>query len=128
MRITNITKFETAMKEHGEILNTNIDTDIDALKAESISSIKNKLSPLKQNNSPSSSNQPSAYINNCPLLKSLDFHSYALHFTKHLSIINIEGDTLLQLQKWWYAIRSTFRQYLSTNKIWLPYKKLKSYN
>ena len=33
--------------------------------------------------------------------------------------------TLPQLQKWRYAIRSAFCQYLSTNKSWPPYKKLK---
>ena len=33
MSIANITKFETAMKEHEEILNTEIDANIDDLKA-----------------------------------------------------------------------------------------------
>ena len=39
MSISNINKFETAMKEHGEILNTKIDTKIDYLKAEAYISI-----------------------------------------------------------------------------------------
>ena len=38
--------------------------------------------------------------------------------------MTLEGDTLIQIQKWWDAICSTFCQYLSTNKIWPSYKKL----
>ena len=56
MNIANITKLETEMKEHEEILNTKIDTKIDGLKDESSSSINHKLSPLNSHNSHSSSN------------------------------------------------------------------------
>ena len=40
----------------------------------------------------------------------------------------LEGDTLLQLQKLLYAIRSASFLYLSKNKIWTPYKKIKAEN
>ena len=46
LRISGITKFETAMKEQEDILNTNIDKTIDDFKYEAYSSINNKLSPL----------------------------------------------------------------------------------
>ena len=62
MSITNISKFETAMKENEDILNKEIDTNIDELRAEESSSTNKKFSPLYPNNSPSSYNQPSADI------------------------------------------------------------------
>ena len=40
--------------------------------------------------------------------------------------MNLKGNTLLQIQKWWDLIISSFCQYLSTNKIWPPYKYLRS--
>ena len=40
--------------------------------------------------------------------------------------MTLEGDTLLQLQKWWDTISSAFWQSLSTNKSWPSYKKLKA--
>ena len=44
MNFNNISKFETEMKEHEEILNTKFDTNIDDLKAEaSISINKNSF-------------------------------------------------------------------------------------
>ena len=42
--------------------------------------------------------------------------------------MNLEGNTLLQLQKWGGFICSDFCQYMSTNKSWSPYKKLKAEN
>ena len=39
--------------------------------------------------------------------------------------MNLEGDTLIQIQKWWYAILSDFCQYLSTKKSWQAYKYIK---
>ena len=116
------------MKEHEYILNTNIDTKIDDLKGEASSSINKKLSPLNLNNPPSSYNQPSANTNKWPLIKSQNFHSHASQLTKHISHMTLEGDTLLQLQKWWDTICSTFCQSLSTNKSLPPYKKIKAEN
>ena len=77
MSIATITKFETAMKEHEDIINTNIDTRIDEFKYEASSSINKTLYPLNSNNYTSSYNQPSADINKWLLLKSLDFYSHA---------------------------------------------------
>ena len=108
MSFNNISKFETEMKEHEDILNTKIDTKIYDLKYEASSSINKKLSPLNSNNPPSSYKKPSSDINKLPLLKSPDFHSHPSQFTKHISPMTLEGDTLLKLKKWWYAIHSAF--------------------
>ena len=62
MSITNIHKFETAIKRNKELLNTNIDTNIDKFKAEASSSINKTVYPLNPKNSPSSYNQPPATI------------------------------------------------------------------
>ena len=83
MSINNINKFETAMKEHEEILNTKIETKIDDLKSEVSISINQTFSPLNSHYSPYYFNQTSVHINQWPLLKSPDFHSHASHFTKH---------------------------------------------
>ena len=40
--------------------------------------------------------------------------------------MTLEGHNFLQLKKWWDAICYAFFQYLSTNNIWTPYKKLKA--
>ena len=42
--------------------------------------------------------------------------------------MTIEGDTLIQLQKWWDAIRSAFYQSLSTDRIWRTYQNLVAQN
>ena len=47
-------------------------------------------------NSPSSYKQPSADITKWPLPKPPDFHSHASKFTKYISSMTLEGDTLLQ--------------------------------
>ena len=57
------------MKEHEEILNKNIDTNIDDLKAEASISTNKTLYTINPNKFPSSYNQPSADINKWPLLK-----------------------------------------------------------
>ena len=116
------------MKEHEEILITEIDKNINDLKSKASSFINKIFSPLNLKNSPYSSNQPSADINKWPLLKSPYFPSRASQFTKHQSPMTLEGKTLLQLQKWWYSICSTFCESLSTNKIWPLYMKLKEEN
>ena len=36
--------------------------------------------------------------------------------------MNLEGDTLLQIKKWWDSIIYTFSQSFSTNKSWAEYK------
>ena len=87
------------MKKNEEIRNTNIDTKIYEFKYEASISINRTFSPLNSKNFPSYYNQPSDYINKLPLLKSPDSHSSASQFTKHLSPMNLEGDTLIQLQK-----------------------------
>ena len=71
------------MKEHEEILNKKIDTNIDYLTDETSSSINQTFYPLNSHKSLSSSNQHSADINKLPLLKSPDFHSHASQFTKN---------------------------------------------
>ena len=85
-----------------------IDTKIDELKAEASSSINKKFYPMNSKKHPSSFNQPSYDTNKWLLLKSSYYHSYALQFTKRISPITLEGDTLLQLQKWWDDIQSAF--------------------
>ena len=128
MSIANITNFETATKEHKEISYTTIDTKIDEFKDEASRSINNKFYPMSSNSSPFSYNQPSTDINKWLLRKSPNFHSHASKFTKDISPMALEGDTLLKIQKWWDAICSVFFRSLSTNKIWPPYKKLKAKN
>ena len=109
------------MKENEELLKNNIDE----LKAKSSRSINNTVYTLNTNNFPSSYNQPSDDITKCPLLKSPDFYSRASQFTKNISSMTLEGDTLLQIQIWWDSILSSFCQSLSINKSWPPYNKLK---
>ena len=112
------------MKEHEEILNIKIDTNIDAIKSVAYIYINQTFYPANSHDSNFSSNQHSADITKCTLLKSPYFHSHASNFTKHLLPMTLEGDTLLQLQKWRDAICSAFCQYLSTNKNWPSYKKI----
>ena len=50
--------------------------------------------------------------------------SHASQFTKHLSYTTLEEDTILQIQKWWYAIHPNSHQYISTNNICPAYKSL----
>ena len=40
--------------------------------------------------------------------------------------MTLEGDTIIQLQKWWDVIIVAFFRSLTTNNRWLPYKKLKA--
>ena len=42
--------------------------------------------------------------------------------------MTLEGDTLLQLQKWWDAICYALYQSLSSNKIFTPHKKFNAEN
>ena len=99
LSISNTKKIEIAMKEHEVLLNTKIDTNIVDLKAEASSSINQTLYPLNLHNFHSSSKKSSDDITQWPLLKSPDFHSRASQFTKHLSPITLQVNTLFQLQK-----------------------------
>ena len=98
---------------------------LNEFKPETVSSIHINRSSLSSNIFSSSYDQPSADLINCTLLKSPEKYSHASKFTKHLSFMTLEGDTVLQIQKWQDAIISTFFQYLSTNRIWPEYKYLK---
>ena len=62
------------------------------------------------------------------MIKSPEKHYYASKFTKNLSFTTTEGDILIQIQKWRDAIIYTFFQYLSTDKIYPPYKSLRAEN
>ena len=71
-----------------------------------------KISAMIPNKPSSPYEQPSPDLNKWPIIKSSNKYSHASQFTKHLSSMNLSGDTLLQLPKWWYAIHSSFCQYL----------------
>ena len=89
---SNINKIDIEIKENEEN---------DDMKA-ATSSFIHPLSPHpNSHNYHSSSNQTSADITKCPLIKSPDFHSNLSHMT-------LEGDTLLQLQNLWDVICSYF--------------------
>ena len=83
-----------------------------------------KLSTLNSNKYPSSYDQTSADIIKWPLLKSPEKYSHASQFTKHLSFMTLESDTLIEIKKCPDVIISAFCQYLSTNKIFPKYKYL----
>ena len=51
-------------------------------------------------------------------------YSYASQFTKHMSSMNLEGDTIHQLQNKLKPICYAFCLSLSTNKSWTSYKYL----
>ena len=76
-----------------------------------------KISAITSNRYYSSNEKTPADITKWTLLKAPEKYSHPSQFTKYLSSINLQGDTLLQLKKWWDAIRSAFCQYLSTKKI-----------
>ena len=95
-------------------------------KSKISSSIGMEISTLNSNKSTSSYDQNSADLIRWPLLEKPYFHSHESQFTKHLSFMNLEGDTLFQIQKWWDAIFSNFCQYLSTHKSWPAYKSLRA--
>ena len=101
LRTANINNIDTAMKEYEETLNKKFDKNIDDIKAVASISINPTFFPPNSHNSNSSSNQHSADITKWTLLKSPYFHSHALKFTKYISPISLEGDTLPQLKQWW---------------------------
>ena len=81
---------------------------LNEFKSETVSSIYMKLSALSSNKPSSSYDQPSSDIIKWTLLKSPEKYSHASQFTKHLYLMTLEGETLLQIQKWWYVIFSAF--------------------
>ena len=66
----------------------------------SIESLDMKLSAIISNKTSSSYKQPYADLIKLILLKSPETYSQVSQFTKHMSSMNIEGDILLQPQKW----------------------------
>ena len=101
---------------------------IDEFKAEASSSTNKTVSPLSSNNYNYSYNEPSVDIIKWPLLKSPNFHSHASQFTKHISAMTLERDTVLKIQKWLGSIRFALFQSLSINKSCPIYKKIKVEN
>ena len=101
-------------------------TRFDGFKYETVSSIYMKLSTFNSNKTHSSYDQPSDDLIKYALLNSPEKYSHESQFTKHLSSATIEGDTLLQIKKWWDAILSAFYKYLSTNNRWPAYKYLRA--
>ena len=97
----------------------------DEYKAEISSYIYMKLLTLNSNNCPSCYDQPSAGIIKWTLINSPETYSHASKFTKRISFMTLEGDTLLQIQKLWDSIFSSFFQSLSKKYIWPPYKSLR---
>ena len=91
---------------------------MDEYKYETSRSIDTKLLTPYSNKDPSYYEKPSNDPIKWILLKSPEKYSHASQFTKHLSFMNLKGDTLLQIQKWWDAIISAFFKHLSTNKSW----------
>ena len=64
-------------------------------------------------------NQHSSDLIKFPLLKSPYFHPHLSQFIKHLSFMNLESDTLLQIKNWWMPLFLTsdniFQQTRSDN-------------
>ena len=79
-----------------------------------------KWSDTTLNKTSSSYEQPSDDPIKFTRLKSTERSSHASQFTKHLSSTTLEGDTLLQIKKRWYAICSAFWQSLSTKNTCPP--------
>ena len=78
-----------------------------------------KLSALASNKPPSSYDQTSDDIIQLPLLKSPEKYPHASQFTKHISSITLEVETIIHIQKLWDSILSEFFQSLLTKKIYL---------
>ena len=76
-----------------------------------------KIPTLTSNKTYSSYEQSSSDLTKFTLLKSPEKYLHELQLNKHLFPMNLEGETLLQIQKRWDSILSALCQYLSTNKI-----------
>ena len=93
-------------------------------KTKTFKSFNMKISDLTSNKPSSSYEQHSSDIIKWPHFESHEKSSYASQFIKRLSSMTIEGDTFLQIQKWWDYICSAFWKYQSTNNICPEYKSL----
>ena len=89
------TKFEIVRTEHDEY----IKTKFDKYKSEISSSVDMKILTLSYKKYTSSYDQPSSDLIKFPLLNSPDFHPHASKFIKHISFMNLEGNTLFKIQK-----------------------------
>ena len=92
-------------------LEATIEMKIDEIKSYHVKNIyylDMKISDITSKKPSSSYEQTSAHITKFPLLKSPEKSSHASKLTKRISSMNLAGNTLLQLQKFWYAIRFSF--------------------
>ena len=84
---------------------------LDTIKIDHVKTIDSfdmKLSAITSNKSYSFYEKLSIDLTKLPLLKLSEKDSHASQFIKHMSSMNLEGDTLLQHKKWWYAICYAF--------------------
>ena len=72
--------------------------DIKSDHVKTINSLDIKISAITPKRRSSYYEQPYDYITNCPLLKPPEKYLHASKFTKHMSLTNLEVDTLPQLQ------------------------------
>ena len=74
-------------------------TEIKADNTTTLKSINMKISALASNKPPSSYDQTSDDIIQFPLLKSPEKYPHASQFTKHISSITLEVETIIHIQK-----------------------------
>ena len=86
------------------------------------------LSTPNLNKSPSSYDQTLADLIKWTLLNPPEKYSHASQFTKHISLMTLEGNILLKIQKLRDDILSAFCLSLSTIKSCSPYKYLRAEN
>ena len=120
------TKFEISKTE----LEEKLKMIPDEYKSETSIYIDIKLLTLNSNKYRSSYDQPSVDLIRWTLLKSTEKYPHESQFTTDLSLMAIEGNTFLKIQKLWDAFLSAFFQTLSNNKSCPLYKYLisKHYN
>ena len=109
------TNIETVKTELESKMNTKLDELKIEIKADNTTKfdpLNMKLSYFALDKPYYSCDQPYYDLIQWPLLYSPEKSSYASKFTKHLSSITLEGDTLIQIQKSWDAIFSDFFQSL----------------
>ena len=117
-------KIEAAKLE----LKTTIENKIDDIKPDhtkNINFLNMKISKILYYKNYSYSKHPSANVLKFPLLNSPEKYSHVPQFTKHFPFLNLEGDTQLQILKWWGTIISESFQSLSTNNSFATYKSIK---
>ena len=92
-------------------MNTKLDefkTEIKTDNTTTFNSLNIKISALTSNKSSSSYDQHYNDIIPWSLLNSTEKYSNASKFTKHLSSMNLEVNTLIHIHKWWDAIIYAF--------------------